>query len=173
MNPYRFSGFAMFFIVTVFMISAESFSQWTYGTPFSTSPPSSTWREVDSKVPVSGNSMLQNFTKPYPTNAWFNPLFLYGTTYPYTDGQGELGQNRAWVNPYVIGFGKEYSTPNPSYSKYSLLGFGYRPFIIDQRDQTFPKVYWDQTAWAFLGQHDPNLNIQPSYKTTTLNFPRQ
>ena len=164
MNTYRFSGFAMFFMVTVFMISAESFSQWTYGTPFSTSPPSSTWREVDSKVPVAGNTMLQNFTKPYPTNAWFNPLFLYGTTYPYPDGQGELGQNRAWVNPYVIGFGKEYSTPNPSYNKYSLLGFGYRPFIIDQRDQTFPKVYWDQTAWAFLGQHDPNLNIQPSYQ---------
>ncbi len=106
--------------------------------------------------------MLQDLTKPYPTNAWFNVLFLYGTTYPYPDGQGELAQNRCWVYPYQIGFGKEYSTPNPAYNKYSMLGFGYRPFIIDQRDQTFPKVYWDQSAWSFLGQHDPGMNIQPS-----------
>ena len=149
-------------LVMIFLVCEKALPQWTYGSPFSTSPPSSSWHQVDSKVPVSGNVMLQALTKPYPTNEWFNSLFLYGTTYPYPDGQGELGQNRCWVNPYVIGFGKEYSTPNPAYNKYSLLGFGYRPFIIDQRNQTFPKVYWDQSAWAFLGQHDPNMNIQPS-----------
>jgi len=148
----------------IILYSSDVNSQWTYGAPFSDSPPSSTWQQVDSKVPVAGNIMLQGLTKPYPTNEWFNVLFLYGSTFPYPDGQGELAQNRCWVYPYQIGFGKEYSVPNPAYNKFSLLGFGYRPFIIDQRDQTFPKVYWDQSAWAFLGQHDPGMNIQPSLK---------
>lgn len=155
------------FLITLLSLLAANnaaFSQWIYGSPFSVSPPSNTWRQVDSKVPVAGNTMLSNFSRPYPTNAWFNPLFLYGRTYPYPGGQGELGQNRNWVNPYVIGFGKEYSTANPSYNQYSMLGFGYRPFIIDERNQTFPKVYWDQSAWAFLGQHNQALNIQPSYR---------
>ncbi|HMS32807.1 MAG TPA: glycosyl hydrolase [Ignavibacteria bacterium] len=158
------------FVIAILVLAICSFSsssiksQWTYGSPFSVSPPSASWHQVDSKVPVSGNIMLQGLTKPYPTNEWFNVFFLYGTTFPYPGGQGELAQNRSWVYPYQIGFGKEYSTPNPSYNKFSLLGFGYRPFIIDQRDQTFPKVYWDQSAWAFLGQHDPNMNIQPSLK---------
>ena len=163
MQLFSLFSFSVFIFINLFILKSNALSQWTYGNPFSVSPPSSSWHQVDSKVPVSGNIMLQGFTKPFPTNAWFNPLFLYGTTFPYPDGQGELGQNRCWVYPYVIGFGKEYSTPNPSYNKFSLLGFGYRAFLIDQRDQTFPKVYWDQSAWAFLGQHNPALNIQPSY----------
>lgn len=156
--------FAALILFAYFFNSSNVNSQWTYGSPFSVAPPSSSWQQVDSKVPVAGNVMLQGLTKPYPTNQWFNVLFLYGTTYPYPGGQGELAQNRSWVYPYQIGFGKEYSIPNPSYNKFSLLGFGYRPFIIDHRDQTFPKVYWDQSAWSFLGQHDPNMNIQPSIK---------
>lgn len=162
MIKFRLPVSIIIFILFNLIFSQYLIAQWTYGAPFSESPPSNTWQQVDSKVPVSGNIMLQALTKPYPTNEWFNNLFLYGTTYPYPDGQGELAQNRCWVYPYVIGFGKEYSTPNPSYNKYSMLGFGYRPFIIDQRDQVFPKVYWDQSAWSFLGQHNPGLNIQPS-----------
>ena len=154
--------FILFFKIILY--SSNVYSQWTYGAPFSDSPPSSTWQQVDSKVPVAGNIMLEGLTKPYPTNEWFNVLFLYGSTFPYPDGQGELAQNRCWVYPYQIGFGKEYSTPNPAYNKFSLLGFGYRPFIIDQRDQTFPKVYWDQSSWAFLVQHDSGMNIKPSLK---------
>lgn len=164
MNKYRqlFLSASVTFLLC--MISGKSYSQWTYGTPFSVTQQSPTWVQVDSKVPVTGNVMLQGLTKPYPTNAWFNVLFLYGTTYPYPGGPGDLAQNRCWVYPYQIGFGKEYSDPNPAYNKYSLLGFGYRPFIIDARDETFPKVYWDQAAYSFLGQHDPNMNIQPSLK---------
>ena len=156
-------SFTASLILNLFL-SGNIYSQWTYGNPFSVSPPSASWQQVDSKVPVSGNVMLQSLTKPYPTNEWFNVLFLYGTTFPYPGGQGELAQNRCWVYPYQIGFGKEYSTPNPAYNKFSLLGFGYRPFITDVRDLPFPKVYWDQSAWSFLGQHDPDMNIQPSIK---------
>ncbi|MBS1519253.1 MAG: hypothetical protein JSS91_14305 [Bacteroidetes bacterium] len=162
---YKFRLFSVFIIIsTVFFPHKKILSQWTYGAPFSTEPPSSTWREVNSKVPLAGNFMLESLTKPYPTNEWFNLLFLYGTTFPYPGGQGELGQNRCWVYPYQIGFGKEYSTANPAYDQYSLLGFGYRPFITQVQNGTFPKVYWDQSAWSFLGQHNPSMNIKTSLK---------
>ena len=81
-------SFTASLILNLFL-SGNLYSQWTYGNPFSVLPPSDSWQQVDSKVPVAGNVMLQSVTKPYLTNEWFNVLFLYGSPFPYPDCQGE------------------------------------------------------------------------------------
>jgi len=136
---------ALFFVFTL-----TSYSQWTYGTPFSTSPQQSTWQQVASKVSTVGNMVLDSLSAPYPTNAWFNLFFLHGTAYP--NPQGNLGQNFCWVNPYNIGFGYNYiGYSNPR----SLLGINYKPFAASTSGGSFPMVTWDNGAYMYFGTTDP------------------
>jgi len=135
---------------TVLFFSKDTYTQWTYGTPFSTSPQQSSWQQVVGRVPVAGNQVLDSLSAPYPTNAWFNLLFLYGTAYP--NPQGNLGQDFCWVNPYNIGFGYNYV----GYSnQLALLGINYKPFAITESGGSFPQIVWDNGAYMFLGTTNP------------------
>ncbi len=131
------------------------FSQWNYGTPFSTNQQQGTWQQVVSKVPTTGNTILDSLTAPYPTNAWFNLFFLYGTAYP--NPQGSVGQNFSWVNPYNIGSGYNYiGYSNPR----SLLGINYKPFAVTATGGSFPTVNWDNGAYMYFGTTNP-ANFTP------------
>lgn len=145
------------FLVLLFLafFIAQGNSQWNYGTPFSTSPQQSTWQQVVSKVSTAGNTILDSLSAPYPTNAWFNLFFLYGTAYP--NPQGQLGQNFSWVNPYNIGSGYNYA----GYSNQrSLLGINYKPFGVSTTGGAFPTVNWDNGAYMFFGTSNP-ANFTP------------
>lgn len=136
------------FIVMLFSIKVNS--QWNYGSPFSISPQQTTWQQVPSKVVTAGNPVLDSLTAPYPTNAWFNLFFLYGTAFP--NPQGTLGQNSVWVNPYNVGFGYNYiGYSNPR----SLLGVNYKPFFVGTTGGSFPTVNWDNGAYMYFGTTNP------------------
>ncbi len=137
-------------------VSSDIYSQWTYGSPFSTSPQQNSWQQVVGKVPITGNVVLDSLSAPYPTNAWFNLFFLYGTAYP--NPQGQLGQNFCWVNPYNIGFGYNYiGYSNPR----SLLGINYKPFASTNSGGSFPMVTWDNGAYMYFGTTNP-ANFVPA-----------
>ncbi len=136
-------------------ITFNLYAQWNYGTPFSTSPQQSTWQQVVSKVPTAGNTILDSLSAPYPTSAWFNLFFLYGTAYP--NPQGQIGQNFSWVNPYNIGSGYNYiGYSNPR----SLLGINYKPFGVATTGGSFPTVNWDNGAYMYFGTSNP-ANFTP------------
>ncbi len=136
-------------------LSISSYSQWNYGSPFSTAQQQSTWQQVVSKVSTTGNTIIDSLTAPYPTNAWFNLFFLYGTAYP--NPQGQIGQNFSWVNPYNIGSGYNYvGYSNPR----SLLGINYKPFGVATTGGAFPTVNWDNGAYMFMGTSNP-ANFTP------------
>ncbi len=143
---------SLFIFIPVLLILAVSstLAQWNYGTPFSTSPQQPSWQTVVSKVSTAGNNVIDSLTAPYPTNAWFNMLFLYGTAYP--NPVGNLGQNPIWVNPYNIGFGYNYiGYSNPR----ALLGINYKPFATTATGGSFPTVNWDNGAYMYFGTTDP------------------
>jgi endoglucanase Acf2 len=141
-------------LFSVFFIASVS-SQWNYGTPFSTSQQQPTWQQVVSKVSTAGNTILDSLTAPYPTNAWFNLFYLYGTAYP--NPQGQVGQNFSWVNPYNLGSGYNYvGYSNPR----SLLGINYKPFGVSTTGGSFPTVNWDNGAYMFFGTSNP-ANFTP------------
>ncbi len=139
------------YIVFIVMLSSVNlYSQWNYGSPFSTNPQQSTWQQVPSKVNITGNPVLDSLSAPYPTNAWFNLFFLYGTAFP--NPQGQLGQNSCWANPYNLGFGYNYiGYSNPR----SLLGINYKPFATTTTGGSFPTVNWDNGAYMYFGTTDP------------------
>ncbi len=137
-------------IILLFLFTSTSNSQWSYGSPFSTAPQQNTWQQVVNRVPIAGNHVMDSLSAPYPTNAWFNLFFLYGTAYP--NPQGNLGQNVCWVNPYNIGFGYNYiGYSNPT----SLLGVNYKPFAIDSGGGNFPFITWDGGAYMYFGTTNP------------------
>ncbi len=145
----------VFAILFLTFISSAVYSQWNYGTPFSTSQQQSTWQQVVSKVPTTGNTILDSLSGPYPTNAWFNLFFLYGTAYP--NPTGPIGQDFSWVNPYNLGSGYNYG----GYSNQrSLLGINYKPFGVSTTGGSFPTVNWDNGAYMFFGTTSP-ANFTP------------
>ena len=142
----------IYILLILLMAAGEINAQWNYGQPFSTSPQQSTWQTAVGHVPVTGNQVMDSLTAPYPTNAWFNLFFLYGNSYPYTLGQGTLGQNSSFVNPYQVGFGYNYvGYSNPR----SLLSVNYKPFFISETGGSFPHVEWDGGVYMFFGTTDP------------------
>ncbi|MBE2228141.1 MAG: T9SS type A sorting domain-containing protein [Ignavibacteria bacterium] len=146
---------ALLVVFTVLTYISNINSQWNYGTPFSTNPQQSTWQQVVSKVPLTGNTILDSLSAPYPTNAWFNLFFLYGTAYP--NPQGTIGQNSSWVYPYNLGSGYNYGGySNPR----SLLAVNYKPFAYNTTGGSFPTVNWDNGAYMFMGTNNP-ANFTP------------
>ncbi len=133
-------------ILFLFLQTLSVFSQWNYGTPFSTSPQQSTWQQVQSKVNLTGNTILDSLTAPYPTNTWFNSFFLRGLAFPQDTGR--IGINYSWVYPYNIGLGYNYyDFPNQR----ALLGINYKPFAVSTTGGSFPTVNWDNGSVLFLG----------------------
>jgi endo-1,3(4)-beta-glucanase len=147
-------------LLLITLFSSLSYSQWNYGTPFSTSAEQSTWQHVVNPIP-NDSPMLDSITAPYPTNAWFNLFYLYGTPFPYTPlPQGDLGQNSSFVDPYQIRFGYKYiGYPNQR----ALLGVNYKPFFIDSAagSADYPKVLFGDGGSIFLGTPDPT-NFKPA-----------
>lgn len=156
-------SFPLFLLLFFLAVTSNSFSQWNYGSPFSTAAEQSTWQHVVNPIPNNAIT-LDSITAPYPTNAWFNPFFLYGTPYPYIPGpQGEIGQNPTFVDPYQIRFGYQYL----GYSNQrGLLGINYKPYYIDSSQGTadYPKVLFGDGGSIFLGTPDP-----ANYKPALLN----
>lgn len=143
-------------ILFLFFTVNFSYSQWNYGSPFSTSAEQNTWQHVVSPIPTAGNFVLDSLTAPYPTNAWFNLFFLYGTTWP--NPTGNLGQNNVFVNPYQIGLGNQYTgNANPK----ALLGVQYKPFQLVETGGAFPTVSWDNGQYMFFGTPDNIGNYSP------------
>lgn len=146
----------LFLFVTILLNSTDLFSQWNYGSPISTSAPSSSWQQVQNKPPL--NNMFDSLSFPYPTNDWFNNFFLQQTAYPNVSGN--LGGNKAFVYPYQVNFGYNYvGYSNPQ----ALLAVNYKPFQVNETGGSTPIVTWDDGAFLFLGVTDPS-NIIPSIK---------
>ena len=135
-------------IPSFLILNNLSYSQWNYGQPFSTSAPSNTWQQVQNKVPITDNFMMDSLTKPYPTNAWFNHFFLYQKAYPYPGGQGLLSGNKTWVYPYLVGIGYDYASFS---NKFSLLAINYKPFQDTIISGQYPTVIWDNGSFIYLG----------------------
>ena len=132
------------------------YAQWNYGSPISTSAPSSTWQQVVNKPPFS--EMFDSLSFPYPTNAWFNNFLLQQTSYPNLSGN--LGGNKAFVYPYQVNFGWNYvGYSNPK----GLLAVNYKPFQVNETGGSTPIITWDDGAFLFMGITNP-ANIKPSIK---------
>jgi endo-1,3(4)-beta-glucanase len=134
--------------------TAQLYSQWNYGTAISNSPSSSTWVHVQNRPPL--NEMFDSLTFPYPTNAWFNNLFLGQQTYPAPLGQ--LGANKIHPYPYQISLGTGYT----AYSNYkALLTINYRPFDVTLSGDSLPTISWNTANFLYIGTSEP-ANIKPS-----------
>lgn len=145
---------SLFFIISITLNTG--YSQWNYGSPISTSAPSSSWQQVVNKPPF--NEMFDSLSFPYPTNAWFNNFLLQQTSYP--SPTGNLGGNKAFVYPYQVNFGWNYvGYSNPK----GLLAVNYKPFQVNETGGSTPIISWDDGAFAFLGVVDPG-NVKPSIK---------
>lgn len=141
------------FLLLLF-VTSNSYSQWNYGSPFSTAAEQSTWQHVVNKIPL--NKYMDSLTVPYPTNAWFNMFYLRGN--PWPDTSSTLGQNNIFVYPYQIGIGNQYTgNPNPK----ALLAVQYKPFQIVQNGGAFPNVAWDNGQYLFFGTPDNIENYTP------------
>jgi endo-1,3(4)-beta-glucanase len=136
--------------VFLFLVASNTLSQWNYGTPFSINPQQSSWQQVTSKISTANNPVIDSLSAPYPTNAWFNLFYLYGTAFP--NPVGNLGQNPCWVYPYNLGFGYNYIG---YVNQRSLLGINYKPFAYTSTGGSFPTVNWDNGAYMYFGTTDP------------------
>ncbi|MBX7047002.1 MAG: T9SS type A sorting domain-containing protein [Ignavibacteria bacterium] len=144
-------------IITLLLLaffSSFSYSQWNYGSPFSASAEQNVWQHVTNPIPVT--TYMDSLTAPYPTNAWFNLFYLYGTVWPNPTGQ--LGQNNVFVNPYQVGIGNQYTgNANPK----SLFAVQYKPFQTVENGGAFPNVSWDNGQYMFFGTPDNQANYTP------------
>ncbi|HJY62535.1 MAG TPA: glycosyl hydrolase [Ignavibacteria bacterium] len=145
------------FILTLLISCIHIYSQWNYGSPISTAAPASTWHQVQNRPPF--NEMFDSLAFPYPTNAWFNMLYLGQQTYPAPPGI--MGANKINPYPYQIGLGSGYGG-YPNYK--ALLSINYKPFQIVEGGGNFPYISWDAGNFCFMGTSDPT-NI----KGTLLN----
>lgn len=141
-------------ILFLFITVNYSYSQWNYGTPFSTSPEQSSWQHVTNPIPLT--TYMDSLSAPYPTNAWFNMFYLYGSVWP--NPTGPLGQNNIFVSPYQIGIGNQYTNNvNPK----SLLAVQYKPFLVSETGGAYPTVNWDNGQYMFFGTPDNQTNYTP------------
>lgn len=136
------------------LLSCEVFAQWNYGSPISTQPPSNTWQQVVNRPPL--NEMFDSLSFPYPTNAWFNNLYLGQQTYPAPPGI--MGANKIHPYPYQISLGNGYGA-YPNYK--ALLGINYKPFEFVLGGDTVPFVSWDAGNFFFMGTSE-GANMKPS-----------
>ncbi|MBS1494679.1 MAG: T9SS type A sorting domain-containing protein [Bacteroidetes bacterium] len=144
----------------MFFITSNSYSQWNYGSPFSTAAEQSTWQHVVNPLPIAGNFVLDSITGAYPTNAWFNQFYLYGNAWPNISGP--LGQNSIYTYPYQIRFGTQLDS-NRYPNKYAYLGINYRPFGTQQLGTPqFPKYAYDDGLYFAMGTSVNPANYKPA-----------
>ncbi len=141
--------------LTVFAITFDLIAQWNYGSPISTSAPAPTWQQVQNRPPL--NELFDSLSFPYPTNAWFNFLFLGQQTYPAPIGS--LGANKIHPYPYQLGLGSGYGG-YPNYK--ALLSVNYKPFNINMAGDTAPFVQTLQGDFFYMGTSDDPSNIKVS-----------
>jgi endo-1,3(4)-beta-glucanase len=144
------------FCIIILAISYDLLAQWNYGSPISTNPPASTWRQVVNRPPL--NEMMDSLTFPYPTNAWFNNFFL--GQQPYPGPFGLMGANKVHPYPYQLALGNGYGG-YPNYK--ALLAINYKPFAVNTilTGQGIPVTNWDNSNFAYMGTTEP-LRIKPS-----------
>ena len=147
--------------ILMFFVTVNSYSQWTYGQPFSTSPPNSSLQQVHNKQPKT--FMYDSLTFPYPTNRWFMNLILpsgsYGTSQFDSNTVGRFG---VYTLPYCVGFGYDYpgSNPNP----YKLLKVDYAPYNVTTTNGDSASVAWRNSFTMFFGTLD-SARIKPFLKS--------
>lgn len=153
----HFFALAVYSITLIFFLSkSELNAQWNYGSPISTSAPSSSWTQVQNKVPL--NEMFDSLSSPYPTNAWFNNLYLGQQTYPAPIGS--LGANKIHPYPYQLSLGNGY-VGYPNYK--SLLAINYKPFAVTSSvdPQGIPVINWPVSNFVYMGTSEPQT-IKPT-----------
>jgi endo-1,3(4)-beta-glucanase len=163
------------FITAIFLLAFLAiggnnlYSQWNYGTPYSTSAPSPSWHQVVNKPPL--NEMYDSLSFPYPTNAWFNNFFLGQQPYPHPFGI--MGANKVHPYPYQMSLGNGYGG-YPNYK--ALVAINYRPFNhTENTGNGVPIVNWNNANFAYMGTTEPE-KIKPALLnnyteiSTTLKF---
>ena len=149
------------FITAIFLLAIMAiggnnlYSQWNYGTPYSTSPPSSVWHQVVNRPPL--NEVFDSLSFPYPTNAWFNNMYL--GQLPYPQPFGILGANMIHPYPYQLSLGNGYGA-YPNFK--ALVAINYRPY--DPTTVTtpggIPVVNWNNSSFCYMGTTEPQ-KIKP------------
>ncbi len=134
----------------------QVYSQWNYGAPISTLPPSSTWHQVQNRPPF--NLMFDSLTFPYPTNAWFNNFYL--GQQPYPEPFGLLAANKLHPYPYQLCLGNGY-VGHPNYK--SLMTINYKPFAVTTTITAgnIPIVNWIASNFLYMGTSEPQ-RIKPT-----------
>jgi endo-1,3(4)-beta-glucanase len=140
----------------LFAVCGSLYAQWNYGTPFSTSAPSPSWHQVVNRPPL--NEMFDSLAFPYPTNAWFNNLFLGQQPYPHPFGI--LGANKIHPYPYQLSLGSGYDS-YPNFK--ALMAINYRPFSIttNTAPSGVPVINWNNANFCYMGTTEPE-KIKPT-----------
>lgn len=134
----------------------QLYSQWNYGSPISTSPPSSTWHQVVNRPPL--NEMMDSLSFPYPTNSWFNNFYLGQQPYPLAFGI--MGANKLHPYPYQLSLGSGYGG-YPNYK--ALIAINYKPFVVTSfvDPNGIPLINWNNSNFVYMGTSEPQ-KIKPS-----------
>jgi len=158
MNNNKFT--AALLMLVIFNISNEIYTQWNYGSPFSTSPPNSQLQQVQNKQPKT--FMYDSLTYPYPTNRWFMNLILPSGSY----GTGQFDSNTVgrfgvYTLPYCVGFAYNFPVGNPN--PYKMLKVDYAPYSITTTSGDSASVAWRNSFTMFFGSLD-SARIKPFLK---------
>ena len=141
-------------------LTVNTYSQWTYGQPFSTSPPNSLLQQVQNKQPKT--FMYDSLTFPYPTNRWFMNVILpfgsYGTSQFDSNVVGKFG---VYTLPYCVGFAYNFPVGNPN--PYKMLKVDYAPYNITTNSGDSASVSWRNSFTMFFGTLD-SARIKPFLK---------
>lgn len=138
-------------------IAGKSYSQWNYGSPFSTSAEQSSWQHVTNPINYAGNFVMDSLSGALPTNAWFNLFYL-----PSADNLTDYGSaGGVFVNPYQIRFGHQLPDRYPN--KYAYLGVSYKPYNFRDVSQAppFPAITYDDGTYFAFGTPDNTANYKP------------
>ncbi len=111
-------------LIAVLILCGNTYSQWSYGQPFSTSQPylATLGSAVQNKIPLT--YMYDSLHFPYPTNAWFANAIMKQGTFPgfnYVPGRQDIGAEKIFPFPYLIAAYK----PSGEITNTKLYGFGY------------------------------------------------
>lgn len=151
----------LFYSIIFSLLTSNVYSQWTYGAPFSLSPPNSSLVIVTNKQPKT--FMYDSLTFPYPTNRWFMNLILpsgsYGT--PQFDSN-IVGRFGVYTLPYCVGFAYNYPVGNPI--PYKMLKVDYAPYNITTTSGDSASVAWRNSFTMFFGTLD-SARIKPFLKS--------
>lgn len=144
----------------ILLISANCYSQWNYGAPFSISPPNGMLQQVQNKQPKT--FMYDSLAFPYPTNRWFMNLILpygsYGTSQFDSNTVGRFG---VYTLPYCVGFAYDFPVGNPN--PYKMLKVDYAPYSITTTNGDSASVSWRNSFTMFFGSLD-SARIKPFLK---------